>query len=188
SCTMKFLLIFVPQAVGKMTVGDELSKATGLRLFHNHMTIELLDPLFDFSPEMWQLSTLFRTEIFKTIAESEQEGLIFTYVWAFDQSGDWNLVDQTCEVFATKGTMLYIVELEADTDKRLKRNRSPHRLEQKPTKRNVDWSEKELLKTMKDYRLNSHTGEIKHENYIRINNTNLTPKEVVELIIDQFDL
>src|SRR5699024_1809421 len=142
SCTMKFLLIFVPQAVGKMTVGDELSKATGLRLFHNHMTIELLDPLFDFSPEMWRLSTLFRTEIFKTMAESEQEGLIFTYVWAFDQPEDWNFVDKTSDIFASKGAKIYFVELEADTDERLKRNRSPHRLQQKQTKRNVDRSEK----------------------------------------------
>src|SRR5699024_12841228 len=122
------------------------------------------------------------------MAESEQEGLIFTYVWAFDQPEDWNFVDKTSDIFASKGAKTYFVELEADTDERLKRNRSPHRLQQKPTKRNVDRSEKELLKTMKDYRLNSHTGEIKHENYIRINNTNLTPKEVVELIIDQFDL
>src|SRR5699024_7923523 len=114
------------------------------------MTIELLEPLFDFSPEMWQLSTLFRTEIFKTMAESEQEGLIFTYVWAFDQSEDWNFVDKTCEIFASKGAMVYFVELEADTDERLKRNRSPHRLEQKPTKRNVDWSE-----DRKSTRLNS---------------------------------
>lgn len=185
---MKFVLIFGPQAVGKMTVGEELSKATGLRLFHNHMTIELLEPLFNFSPEMWRLSTLFRTEIFKTMAESEQEGLIFTYVWAFDQSEDWNFVDKTCEIFASKGAAIYFVELEADMDERLKRNRSPHRLEQKPTKRNVNRSETELLKTMKDYRLNSQKGEIKHENYIRINNTDLTPKEVAELITDRFGL
>ncbi|MED3553043.1 hypothetical protein P4449_21750 [Cytobacillus praedii] len=38
---MKFVLIFGPQAVGKMTVGQELEKITELKLFHNHMTIEL---------------------------------------------------------------------------------------------------------------------------------------------------
>ena len=36
---MKFILIFGPQAVGKMTVGQELQKITGLKLFHNHMTL-----------------------------------------------------------------------------------------------------------------------------------------------------
>ncbi|GAE48204.1 hypothetical protein JCM21738_5289 [Mesobacillus boroniphilus JCM 21738] len=40
---MKFVLIFGPQAVGKMTVGHELEKITELKLFHNHMTIELVN-------------------------------------------------------------------------------------------------------------------------------------------------
>ena len=39
---MKFILIFGPQAVGKMTVGQELAKITNLKLFHNHMTIDLV--------------------------------------------------------------------------------------------------------------------------------------------------
>ncbi|KAA1807131.1 hypothetical protein FXB61_003723 [Bacillus cereus] len=39
---MKLILIFGPQAVGKMTVGQELATLTGLKLFHNHMTIDLV--------------------------------------------------------------------------------------------------------------------------------------------------
>jgi spore coat polysaccharide biosynthesis protein SpsF (cytidylyltransferase family) len=138
---MKFILIFGPQAVGKMTVGQELEKITELKLFHNHMTIELLEPFFSFTPEMWRLSTLFRTEIFKAVAESEREGLIFTYVWAFDQQEDWDYVEKICDMFESKGATIYYVELEANIDERLERNKSPHRLEHKPTKRNIDWSE-----------------------------------------------
>lgn len=37
---MKLVFIFGSGAVGKMTVGQELMKLTGLRLFHNHMAIE----------------------------------------------------------------------------------------------------------------------------------------------------
>ena len=43
---MKLVILFGPHAVGKMTVGQALSRITGLKLFHNHMTIELLAPLF----------------------------------------------------------------------------------------------------------------------------------------------
>ena len=185
---MKFVLIFGPQAVGKMTLGQELAKVTELKLFHNHMTIELLEPLFSFSPEMWKLSTLFRKEIFKAVAESELNGLIFTYVWAFDQQEDWDFVDQTCEIFESQGATIYFVELEADMDVRLERNKSPHRLEHKPTKRNVDWSENELRESMEKHRLHSHKGEIKNENYIKINNTNLIATEVAEIISDRFSL
>ncbi|MCH7663235.1 MAG: shikimate kinase, partial [Chloroflexi bacterium] len=43
---MKFIILFGPLAVGKMTVGQELEKLTGLKLFHNHLTIELVLPFF----------------------------------------------------------------------------------------------------------------------------------------------
>ena len=37
---MHLVCIFGPPAVGKMTVGRELSRQTGSKLLHNHMTIE----------------------------------------------------------------------------------------------------------------------------------------------------
>lgn len=185
---MKFILIFGPQAVGKMTVGQELAKRTALKLFHNHMTIELLEPLFGFSPELWRLSDLFRKEIFTTMAESKMTGLIFTYVWAFDLQEDWDFVNQVTEIFESKNATIYFVELEADLAERLKRNKSPHRLEHKPTKRNVERSENELKATIESHRLNSLKDEIKKENYLRINNTNLAAQEVARLITNKFHL
>ena len=185
---MKFILIFGPQAVGKMTVGQELANLTKLKLFHNHMTIELLEPLFSFSPEMWKLSTVFRKEIFKTVAGSNSEGMIFTYVWAFDQQEDWDFVDEICEIFESQGAEIYFVELEADINERLERNKSPHRLEHKPTKRNIEWSENELIESMERYRLSSHPDEIKRENYIKVNNTKLSATEVAKLISGRFRL
>ena len=43
---MKLLIIAGDAAVGKMTVGQEIAKRTGLRLFHNHMSIELVLEVF----------------------------------------------------------------------------------------------------------------------------------------------
>lgn len=43
---MKLVVIIGPQAVGKMTVGHELEKITGLKLFHNHSSIEVVLPYF----------------------------------------------------------------------------------------------------------------------------------------------
>lgn len=185
---MKFVLLFGPQAVGKMTVGQELSRITDLKLFHNHMTIELLEPIYGFSSEMWRLSTLFREEIFKSFSKSDKYGMIFTYVWAFNQIEDWENVEKMCNIFGSQGADIYFVELEADVDERLKRNKSPHRLEYKPTKRNIEQSEYNLLSTMKNYRLNSKEGEINKENYLRINNTNLSAEEVANMIKKEFRL
>jgi hypothetical protein len=186
---MKFVLLFGPQAVGKMTVGHELEKITDLKLFHNHMTIELVTPFFDYgTKEGSRLVSLFRQEIFEAVANSDLYGMIFTYVWAFDQQEDWDFVDKVCNLFESKGSEVFFVELEANLEERLDRNISPHRLEHKPTKRNVEWSENELKETMVKHRLNSSKNEITKENYIKINNTNLSAEEVASLIKNRFKL
>ncbi|EDL66766.1 AAA family ATPase [Bacillus sp. SG-1] len=183
---MKFVLIFGPQAVGKMTVGQSLAKQTGMKLLHNHMTIDLLEPLFGFTPEMWRLTHQFREEIFKSFATTDEKGLITTFVWAFNMKEDWEFVEKICDIFKNQGAEIYLVELEADLDERLKRNQTANRLEHKPTKRNIKQSEEELLSSMEEMRLNSAENEIKAENYIRINNTNLSPDEVAGKIIAAF--
>jgi hypothetical protein len=186
---MKFLLVFGPQAVGKMTVGHELEKITDLRLFHNHMTIELVNHFFDYgTKEGKRLVSLFRQEIFEEVSKSDLYGLIFTYVWAFDQKADWEYVDKVCHMFESKGADIYFVELEAEIGERLERNKTAHRLEHKPTKRNLEWSEDNLKRSMEKYRLNSLEGEIRRENFIKINNTNLNAKKVANIIKEKFQL
>lgn len=185
---MKFILLFGPQAVGKMTVGRELEKSTGFKLFHNHMTLELLHPFFGFSPETFRLSGLIREEMFKSMAKSGMEGVIFTYVWAFDMQEDWDFIAKTCDIFEKEGNKVYLVELEADVAKRLERNKTESRLLHKPTKRNMEESEKELLHSMEQHRLNSAEGEINRNRYIRIDNTELDPGETAQKIIEAFSL
>lgn len=184
----KFVLIFGPQAVGKMTVGQELAKITDLKLFHNHMTIDLLEPLYGFSSEMWRLTHLFRKEIFQSFSKSDHYGMIFTYVWAFNEQKDWDDVERICNIFRSQGVDIYFVELEADVEERLQRNKTPNRLEHKPTKRNIEHSEKNLLSTFENFRLNSKKGEITEKNYIRINNTNLNATKVAQIIKKEFQL
>lgn len=80
------------------------------------------------------------------------------------------------------------MELEADLETRLERNTHPHRLEQKPSKRDIEWSTKDLLSSTQRYRLNSRPGEINRFNYLRINNSQLSAAETAELIKEQFKL
>ncbi|WP_282137473.1 AAA family ATPase [Rossellomorea aquimaris] len=184
---MKFVLVFGPQAVGKMTVGQELAKITDLKLFHNHMTIDLVSHFFDYgTKEGKRLVSLFRREIFEEVSKSDLYGMIFTYVWAFDMQEDWDYVNEVSRVFESRGGTVYFVELEADVEERLERNKSPNRLEHKPSKREIEWSEGDLKKSMETYRLNSLEGEMKYSNYIKINNTNLSAAEVAKIIKGKF--
>ncbi|MFC0186797.1 AAA family ATPase [Fictibacillus aquaticus] len=186
---MKFILLFGPQAAGKMTIGHELEKTTQLKLFHNHMTIDLIVPFFDYGTKPFnRLVNLFREEMFEEAAKSNMYGLIFTYVWAFNEQSDWDFVNRTVELFESYGAEVYFVELESELNTRLERNRTEHRLQHKPTKRDLEWSDHDVVTSMEKYRLNSRDGEITRENYIKINNTNLSAAETAELIKTRFQL
>ena len=186
---MKLVMLFGPQAVGKMTIGHELEKITNLKLFHNHMTIELVSPFFNYgTPTGKKLVKLFREEIFKEVASSDLEGLIFTFLWYFDSKEDWEYTEKIVKIFRDKGAEIYFVELEANEEERLKRNKTEHRLEHKPSKRNIAWSDGELKKSGLEHRLNSEEGEIKEKNYIKIDNTNLSPEIVAQKIKEAFNL
>jgi hypothetical protein len=186
---MKLVILFGPQAVGKMTVGQELERITPLKLFHNHMTIELVSPFFSYStPPGKRLVHLFRQAIFEQVAKSDLPGIIFTFVWALDLEADWNYIREIRDLFEAHGGETIFVELEANVDERLVRNRSPHRLAHKPTKRDIVFSENDLLNTMEQYRLNSIEGEFENENYLRINNTDLLPEQVAAMIKERFGL
>lgn len=186
---MKFIIITGPQAVGKMTVGQELVKITNLKLLHNHMTIEVLTKIFDYSRDSFRkLNEEFRMKIFKEFAKSEEEGIIFTTTWDFEDKEEWDRIYKYIQIFKVNNAEIYIVELEAKLEERLKRNKMENRLLNKPSKRNLEWSEKDLLKSVEKYRFNSKENEIKEENYLRIDNTNLNANVVAEMIKNRFKL
>lgn len=186
---MKFVLIFGPHAVGKMTVGQELAGITGLKLFHNHMTIDLVVNFFSYGTEQGRrLTNLFRQEIFEEVSKSDLPGMIFTYMWAFNEQSDWDYVAQVCSLFETRGSEIFYVELEADFDVRIERNKTPNRLANKPTKRNIQRSESIFRQLESPHRLNSYAGEIQTKNYLRINNTNLSAADAAEVIKNTFSL
>jgi len=186
---MKFILIFGPMAVGKMTVGQELQKLTGIPLFHNHMTIEMVLPFFEFgSPEYVHLVNLYRTELFDKVSKSDGLGMIFTYVWAFNHKSDWDFVEKMTQQFKDNDAEIYFVELEADLGRRVERNKTPNRLLHKPSKRDIEQCEKRMIAAQDKYRMNSNEGEITENNYIRIDSTNLSAEETAALIKKTFKI
>ncbi|GAB3835271.1 hypothetical protein ACFPIJ_11650 [Dactylosporangium cerinum] len=74
--TGTLLFIVGPPAVGKMTVGEQIAARTGLRLFHNHMAIELVLRFFPFgSPPFGRLVDRFRRDLIEEVAASDLPGL-----------------------------------------------------------------------------------------------------------------
>jgi hypothetical protein len=82
-----------------------------------------------------------------------------------------------------------VVELCADFEERIERNKSENRLAHKESKRNVERSEAEMRHTQATHRLNSREGEIlPFESYLKIDNTYLTPDAVALQIKKYFHL
>jgi len=183
---MKLLFLFGDGAVGKMTVGQELCKITDFRLFHNHMTIEpVLDVFGYFS---YQTIKKIRDIIFEDFAASDNYGMIFTFMFAFDSPYDWECLEETKKIFEPYNTEFYYAELVAPLEIRLERNKTPNRLENKPSKRDLETSELRIIRDDERHRFVSFEGEIPFENYIKIDNSNISAAETAKIIKERFSL
>lgn len=182
------IVVSGPQAVGKMTVAEKLKEKLGYSLMVNHDSIEVSDKIFERgSNPQKELNKIIREGAFKTAIKYNID-MIFTFVTAFDMQSDIDYLNNLRSMFESTGGEFYFIELEADVKTRLERNVSPHRLESKYTKNDIETSKKDLLETMEKYRLNSNEGEIICPNHLKINNTNLEPEVVAEQVIQHFQL
>lgn len=171
-------------SVGKMTVGQELTKITPFRLFHNHMTIEPVLEIFgDYNT---RVVARLRDVIFEEFASSNHYGLIFTYMWAFDHREDWDYVEHVKSKFGLADKDIYYAELVAPQAIRLQRNCTENRLKNKASKRNIEASNKRLINDDLRYRCESLPGEIPFPNYLRIDTSCLSPEETAAKIKAHF--
>ena len=181
------VVIIGPQAVGKMTIGEKLKEKIGYTLMTNHDSIEIAIKIFSSNKDAkLKLKSKIREDVFNICLENNIS-IIFTFVVDFNTNEDILYLNELKNKFEKTGGHFYLIELEADLQTRLERNKTPHRLECKPSKRNMEWSDKELIESMDIYRMNSIKDEIKFENYIKINNTNLSPNAVCDIIINKFN-
>jgi hypothetical protein len=188
-----FVLIFGPPAVGKMTVGHELAKRTGFKLFHNHMTVEPVLDIFEFgSPPVNRLVDEFRRRVIEEAVAAELPGLVFTLVWGLELANDLDIVASYVKIVEDGGGAVHFVELYADHDERLSRNGTAFRLEQKRSKRDLEFSRQNLLALDEQYVMN--TGEVttpaeglwQRRPYLRLDNTAVSASDAADAIVEAF--
>lgn len=189
---MRFLLIIGPPAVGKMTVGREIAAKSDFRLFHNHHTIEPLVEVFGHGSEPFTvLNVEFRRRV---IEEAARHGLdlIFTLVWNLQDPADTAYVEQLVTPYVESGGSIRVLELAADLETRLVRNRGESRLAAKPTKRDLEWSEGNVRR-MEAYQLATDpTGAtptpadafLSRYPYLRLETRDLTAAGAAQLALD----
>src|SRR2546427_8783236 len=79
---MRLVFIYGPPASGKLTVAAELAELTGFKLFHNHVSIQFVQSIFEFGTKtFWRLIGKYRLEM---IEQAAKDGIdtIFTFVYS----------------------------------------------------------------------------------------------------------
>ncbi len=194
---MRLLVIFGPPAVGKMTVGREVARQSDFRLFHNHALIEPLLEVFNYgTPPFNRLLADWREGVVKEAALSDTD-LLFTFVWGLEQQTDADELRNYIRPYVEKGAEVAFVELAADLDTRLQRNRTELRLAEKRSKRNVEWSdtnvremERFLMNTDLDASLDQSlpaTALLAEHRHMRLDNGGVAPQEAAVRILAWLD-
>jgi predicted kinase len=83
---MNLVVLYGPPAVGKLTIARELSRLTGLKVLHNHLTIDVAKPFFEFgSPPFIRLLDKLRLAV---IEEAVAQGLDLVFTVAYHHSAE----------------------------------------------------------------------------------------------------
>jgi adenylate kinase family enzyme len=181
---MNFVLIFGPPAVGKTTVGQELTRLTGYKLLYNTMAADLLLDIFPRdAPEFGTLRSEIQTRIVEEAARAEID-LVHTTVWALDNPADTAVMRARQEVATRHGATVHLVELCAPLEVRLERNRHEDRTRQKPKQQQTLTDD--VMRSLERWRMNSLGEFDRHPHYIRIDNTKMPAEDAAWRICQSF--
>jgi hypothetical protein len=171
---MKLIFIYGAPAVGKLTVARELSQLTGLPLFHNHLTVDLVSSLFAFgTPPFVSL----REQIWlAAFAEAVRNDLSLIFTFNPERTVNQNSIQKTVDLVTRAGGRVIFVELTcAETE-------LEQRMEQSSRK------EFGKLASVDQYRSLRTAGAFEFPRLpsdISIDTTNQSPAVAARLISDQ---
>lgn len=183
---MELIIIFGPVAVGKMTVGQAVARKTGFRLFHNHLTIDTLLPVFDWgSPSLGRLIPEFR---FRVMEEAARSGvsLIHTVVWAFELASDYEFMHRVKTMVESHGGRISFVELQAPLAVRLERSGTENRAKHKPGNVERGKVPGHIEDFERNHKLASDGSFPFPERYLLLENSALEAEEAADRIIEHF--
>ena len=174
---MKLVFIYGPPASGKLTVAEKLSGLTGVPLFHNHLSRDIVKDIYPEDLDAhYALVDKIRIDVFEYCAANNTD-LIFTFVYGGKED------DETVKTYArsveAKGGEVSYVELTAsrqdlldrvsnDSRKRFKKLSDPGILS-------------ELTQSMGIY-------AIPFVDALKINTSELEPEESARLIATKLNL
>ena len=172
---MRLLFLWGLPASGKLTVAKEVAELTGWKLFHNHLTVDLLLAVFPFgSKEFIELREEIWLSVFEAAAASECPGLIFTF--NPESTVRQSFLEETVDVVAEHHGSVEFVEMFC---------------EESAIEKRMDTLERRAYKKMlsvADYRRLREGGAFASpampEPQIRVDTTQQSPREAAMQIVE----
>ena len=173
---MKLIFLYRAPAVGKLTVARELARLTCFKVFHNHLSIDCIEPIFDFgTPSFFKLIELIRVE---TVAEAARENVNLIYTFCYAKDFDDAHVAKIVESVEASGGEVCFVLLTCE------RSELEKRVLEDSRKQYGKANNLEILNEILDkYDLSS---PVPGRESLQIYNTNLSPVETARKIIEHF--
>lgn len=122
---MKLVFIHGAPGVGKLTVARELAELTGFRLFHNHLTVDLVGSLFDFGSEPF---VLLREQIWlSTFREAAKHNVSLIFTFNPEATVSKRFIQDAVDVVERLGGRVMFVELTCAQEELERRIEDPSR-------------------------------------------------------------
>lgn len=170
---MKLIFIYGDPGTGKLTVARALQKLTGLKLFHNHLTVDLASSLFGYdNPDYFDYVRSLRLEAFERAAKADIS-LIFTFWYS---SISHQSVEKYRQAIESRGGKVLLVRLHC----------RPEILEERVVSESrQNWK----ISSVADLRAAlENTGDVIPGTHLEIENSDLSPEAVARVIAEKFKL
>ena len=116
---MRLIIIHGPPAAGKLTVANEIAARTGFNVFHNHLSIDCVKPVFEFgTPAFWRVIGDVRDVIITTAI---REGISLIHTFCYEYGADDEYFRKLIAAAEDNGGEVYLVLLTCDDEERKRR-------------------------------------------------------------------
>ncbi|PQV63397.1 hypothetical protein B1R32_11252 [Abditibacterium utsteinense] len=175
---MKLVFLYGAPAVGKLSVAEEIAKRTGFKVFHNHLSIDCIAPIFESgSPSFTKLVESIENAV---VAEAARMGQNLITTFCYAKGLDEEHVEKTARSVEENGGEMCFVLLRADAIELEKRIVQESRKKYGKAK-----TVEQMRHFLRNYDLIS---PIPNRESLQIDNTNIPVETTAQRIIEHFGL